>query len=181
MSLTDVFRKFSILIFVVLALLLSRSGFGYLLILVLIGLIVSFINKRKREAIITGVLYALVGYILSYPSGLMLKDYMPSITIPVQTSTATVVMDLLIGALIPTCVAIIVCGITAIIGSNIAKYIDGRNEENPLEERYNPGYTQEDNGESDYIYVDKNDEELLNYTPIHKAKMRKEREKTDEE
>ncbi|MBO5460106.1 MAG: hypothetical protein J5981_07690, partial [Lachnospira sp.] len=73
---------------------------------------VSYINKRKREAIITGVLYALVGYILSYPAGLILNDYMPSIDIPVQTNAISVGMALLMGALIPVCFAIIICTIT---------------------------------------------------------------------
>ncbi|MBO7718798.1 MAG: hypothetical protein J6S29_01450 [Methanosphaera sp.] len=182
MSLIDFLRKFSIIIFVILALILSRSGFGYLLILVMIGLIVSYINRRKREAIITGILYALIGYILSYPTGLILKDYMPAYTIPVQTSTATMIMDLLLGALIPVCVAIVICGITAIIGSNIAKYVHERDAD--TQESDDTGYqvifTDEENQTRDYVEVE-NRGELLNYTPIHKAKMRKEKQKEEEE
>lgn len=182
MSLIDFLKKFSIIIFVILALILSRSGFGYLLILVLIGLIVSYINRRKREAIITGVLYALIGYILSYPTGLILKDYMPTYTIPVQTSTTTMIIDLLLGALIPMCVAIIVCGVTAIIGSNIAKYIHERSTDTkePEDNTYQVVFTDEENQTRDYVEVDDKGE-LLNYTPIHKAKMRKEKQKEEEE
>lgn len=182
MSLIDFLKKFSIIIFVILALILSRSGFGYLLILVLIGLIVSYINRRKREAIITGILYALIGYILSYPTGLILKDYMPAYTIPVQTSTTAMLIDLLLGALIPMCVAIIICGITAIIGSNIAKYVHERSTD--VKESDNNNYqvifTDEENQTRDYVEVD-NKEELLNYTPIHKAKMRKDKQKKEGE
>jgi lipopolysaccharide export LptBFGC system permease protein LptF len=181
MSLTDFFKKFSIIIFVVLALILSRCGFGYLLILVLIGLIVSFINQRKREAIITGVLYALMGYILSYPTGLILNDYMPSASIPIEVSTSTVIMDLLLGALIPTLAAIIICGITAIIGSNIAKYMGERKSKDTssVSTNYQHTFAHDDNQTDDYIVVE-DKEELLNLTPIHKAKLRKERENNDE-
>ncbi|MDO5825347.1 MAG: hypothetical protein Q4Q22_03115 [Methanosphaera sp.] len=183
MSFIDLLKKFSIIIFAVLALILSRSGFSYLLILVLIGLIVSYINRRKREAIITGVLYALLGYILSYPTGLILKDYMPAYTIPVQTSTTTMMTDLLLGALIPMIVAIIVCGITAVIGSNIAKIIHGKSEdkkEYDNDDSYQVVFTDEENQTRDYIEVD-DKEELLNLTPIHKAKMRRERENEEVE
>ena len=184
MSLISFLKKFSIIIFVILALILSRSGFSYLLLLVLIGLIVSYINKRKREAIITGVLYALVGYILSYPAGLILNDYMPSIDIPVQTNAISVGMALLMGALIPVCFAIIICTITALIGSNLAKYVD---------EKLNRNADKTESNENQYIFTQENDnsynhenniehkEELLNLTPIHKAKLRKKIEKIEED
>ena len=184
MSLISFLKKFSIIIFVILALILSRSGFSYLLLLVLIGLIVSYINKRKREAIITGVLYALVGYILSYPAGLILNDYMPSIDIPVQTNAISVGMALLMGALIPVCFAIIICTITALIGSNLAKYVD---------EKLNRNADKTESNENQYIFTQENDnsynhenniehkEELLNLTPIHKAKLRKKKEKIEED
>lgn len=180
MSLIEILKRFSTIIFVILALMLSRLGIGYLTLLILLGLIVSFINKRKRDAIIAGLLYAMVGYILSYPTGLLLADYMPTTDIVIETNAATMMTDLVIGALIPMIVAFVICGITAIIGSNIAKYLESNKKsttefDNTDTHQFNVvgNFKQKQEKQKE---TRKNKEELINLTPIQKAKMRKEKE-----
>lgn len=161
-------------------------GVSYLIILVAIGLIVSFINKRKREAIITGVLYALVSYIISYPSGLFLAEYMPTTNVVIQTNTITVAKDLLVGALIPMIIAFILCAITAVIGSNIAKAISNDDESEYEEVGYHFNRNESYDDSDDYYYDNiqpspedkpkntrKERERLIKLTPIDKAKMKR--------
>ena len=123
-----------IILFTVGGILLTRMGISYLIVLILIGLLVSFISKSKLYAVITGVMYAIVSYILTYPAGLFLIDYMPTSDVVIETSSTTVITDLIMGALIPSIFAIIVCGICALIGASIANYIrkddDSNQEEN---------------------------------------------------
>lgn len=176
--------------FVILALIVSRMGVSYLVILIAIGLIVSFINQRKREAIITGVLYALVSYILSYPSGLFLADYMPTTDIVIETSAVTVASDLIIGALIPMIIAFILCAVTAIIGSNISKAVLDNDEEKtgPVEGyHFTDKFSDYSSNQNENSYnlskskkTRKEKEALLNLTPIQKAKMKRQKGENDD-
>lgn len=180
MSLMDFLKKFSILIFAILALLLSRMGISYLILLVLIGLILSFINQRKRDAVISGILYALISYIISYPSGLFLKDYMPNTSVIVQTDINVVIFHLIIGALIPIVVAIIICGITAIIGSNISRYINSNKNIKKESTKHNfkliENFKQSNQNSRK---EQQHKEDLINLTPIQKAKIKKQNKKGD--
>lgn len=192
MSLMDFLKKFSIIIFVVLALIVSHMGISYLTILVVIGLLVSFITGHKKDAVITGVLYALISYILSYPAGLFLAEYMPSTTLNVSADSVTVMSDVIIGALVPSIVAIVICGICAIIGSEISKYVF-KKQESTTDEGYHfdmDDYDYDDiddvNEQEEKEVVNKkrsrksrksNKNDLLNLTPIQKAKLKREKNK----
>jgi len=184
----DLLKKFSIIIFVLLALIVSRMGISYIVILIAIGFIVSFINQRKREAIITGVLYALVSYILSYPAGLFLSEYMPSTDIVIETSVLTVAKDLIIGALIPMIIALVLCGITAIIGSNIAKAINkDKTPENDAKETYRFDMYKSDTNNPYQKTAEvkdknsrKNRKTLSKLTPIDKAKIKRQEGEYDD-
>lgn len=181
----NLLKKFSIIIFILLALIISRMGVSYIIILIAIGLIVSFINQRKREAIITGVLYALVSYILSYPAGLFLSEYMPTTDVVIETSAITVAENMIIGALIPMIIAFILCAITAVIGSNISKAI---NKDKTSEDNDEKGYHFNMNKSDSYSHSDNNFQQSVDdisndskdykqkinrLTPIDKAKLKR--------
>lgn len=122
MSSFNFLGKFGIIIIAaIMALILAGLGISYLIILIAIGFIIALITESKFYAVLTGVLYTLTSYILSYPAGLFLVDYMPTTNVTIQTSTYTVGMDLLMGGLIPTIVAVVLCGLAAIVGSNVAE------------------------------------------------------------
>ena len=187
----NLLKKFSIIIFVLLALIVSRMGVSYIIILIAIGLIVSFINQRKREAVITGVLYALVSYILSYPAGLFLSEYMPTTNVVIETSAITVAKNLIVGALIPMIIAFILCGITAIIGSNIAKAMnkDKSSEEDDEGYHFSRDNSNSDNNPNNDYQQDveyknedfqKNRKKFSKLTPIDKAKMKKQQGENDD-
>ena len=72
MTFMSILKKFSIVLVALLALGLTRIGISYLIILVAIGIIMPIIADNKKSAMVTGALYATLGYSLSYPSGLFL-------------------------------------------------------------------------------------------------------------
>ena len=164
MNLLSILKKFSIIIVAVLAYFLSRMGVGYLVILVAIGLFMPFLTNSKKGAVFTGILYATIGYLISYPSGLFLINYMPSIEIPISVSQTTVATDLFIGWLIPVLIAIIICGLFSIMGYAISKRLYGKN--NSSKSDY---HTFEED-----IYVEKDefdeDVDLINLSPIQRMK-----------
>lgn len=164
-----------IIIFTLMGLLLTRMGISYLLVLLLIGLGVSFLSKSKLYSIIAGILYAIVGYIITYPTGLFLAEYMPS-DIIIETSSTAVAMNLLMGALIPTIFAIIVCGISAVIGASIANYIRKDNSNN---DNNSDGYHFDVEGKTNTNKNNRKRKKTNNgkfMNPIQKAKMKKQNE-----
>ena len=93
----DILRKFGVIIVALLALWLTRAGIGYITILVAIGIIAPIVCGSKKDAVFTGILYATLNYVLSYPSGLYLINYMPSNYIPITVSSSEVMVNLFIG------------------------------------------------------------------------------------
>ena len=83
-------------------------------------------------------MYTIVSYILTYPAGLFLIDYMPTTDVVIETNSTTVLIDLLMGALIPSIFAVIFCGICALIGANLAKAI--RKDNNSKNENKSEGH-----------------------------------------
>lgn len=174
MSSFNFLGKFGIIIIAaIMALILARLGISYLIILIAIGFIIALITKSKFYAVLTGVLYTVISYILSYPAGLFLADYMPTTNVTIQTSTYAVGMDLLMGGLIPTIVAVVLCGLAAIVGSNVAELI------------HRPKSTQTNTEEHHFKVVDNFNQkrqakkhrkhveaEMLDQTPIQKAKSK---------
>ena len=175
---SKIIKTLAVIVYAIIALTLTRFGISYLVILMALGLIVSLIHKRKREAITAGVLYALISYILSYPAGMFLINYMPKYEIPVQTNTTTTIINLVIAALIPMIVAFVICTITAIIGSTIAGYF--RKDEKKTHKK-NKQYkfigTVKEKRNNNKI-TQKKKEDLIMKTPIQKA-MEKKRKKGD--
>lgn len=167
-----------IIVFTLMGLVLTRMGISYLLILLLIGLGVSLLSKSKLYAIIAGMAYVIVSYIITYPAGLFLSQYMPTSGVVVETSSTAVAMNLFMGALIPTIFAVIVCGVSAVIGAGIANYIRKDNSNN------------EDKSEGYHFNVEDNKTKVNNknnrtrkkthkgkfMNPIQKAKMKKQNE-----
>ena len=160
MSSFNFLGKFGIVIIsAILALILARIGISYLVILIAIGFIIALITKSKAYAVLTGLLYTVISYILSYPAGLFLVDYMPTtnVTIP-----------------------IVLCGLPAIIGVNIAEYIHKPTTQPQKEEHH---YKVMDNFNQVHKKVNKKQVEadILRQTPIQKAKNRKKKEKQKED
>jgi hypothetical protein len=112
----------------ILAIGLTRFGISYLIILMLIGFFMPIIAGNKKGAIFTGVLYATLSYILSYPSGLYLINYMPKEAIPVSVSSSSVFFNLFMGWLIPVVISTVVCGIFSIAGYAVKNIIYGKED-----------------------------------------------------
>ena len=178
MTILGILRKFSIIIIAFIALLLSRMGISYLIILVAIGVLTPIICGSKKDAIFAGILYASISYIISYPTGLFLINYMPKEYIPITVSSSTVATNLFIGWLIPVIVSIIICGLTSFIGDIFANLIHKKTVETDVDEHYFEA-------SNDLNQVDTNNlnkkerKNLLYLTPIQKAKNRN-KENNDE-
>lgn len=171
MTLMDILRKFGVIIIALLALWLTRAGIGYLTILVAIGIIAPIVCGSKKDAVFTGSLYATLNYVLSYPSGLYLINYMPSNYIPITVSSSEVMVNLFIGWLVPTLVAIIVCGMASFLGKVIADYLFGKENRDDTNEFY---FEDEGINQVDTSNLNKKERKRLLYlTPIQKAKNRK--------
>ena len=97
MTFTGILKKFSVIIVALLALGLTRMGIGYLTILLAIGIIMPIICDNKKSAIFTGILYATLGYLLSYPSSLFLINYMPDRDIPISVSSTSILTHIFLG------------------------------------------------------------------------------------
>lgn len=162
----------------IVALFLTRIGLSYLLILIALGLILPFITEDKKSAIISGVLYAAISYILSYPSGLFLINYMPTIDIPVNVSFIEVFFNLLIGLLVPIIIAIIICSISSIIGKYLSKLVKQNNNEKQDKGYHFESKKQYKNEYDDYEnnyekHTPKTKKKLMELSPIQKAKNRR--------
>lgn len=185
--LMGIFKYLRIVIAVFLALILSRMGISYLIILVALGFILSLISKNKWEGILSGILYATVSYIISYPSGLFLKEFMPNIDIPVQVSQSSVISALFMGWIIPVIIAIVICGCAGIIGKECSKLINRDNNKENKEKREHT-FQNNDIFNEEYeepIHTDRKapniqNENMLSMSPIQKAKLRKRRENKEE-
>lgn len=174
MSSFNFLRKFRIIIVVILALMLSHTSISYMVILLAIGFIMALISQSKFEAILTGVLYAIVSYILSYPTGLFLANYMPTTNVTIQTSAVTVGIDLLMGVLIPSIVAVVFCGIAAIIGISIVNLFHGNETTQTETEEHHYKVMNNFKQHKQQRKQEKQDKERLLYlTPIQRAKIKK--------
>lgn len=171
MTFMGILKKFSVIIVAILALGLTRMGIGYLTILLAIGIIMPMICDNKKSAIFTGVLYATLSYVLSYPSGLFLINYMPNIDIPISVSSTTTLTNLFLGWIIPVIAAIVLCGIFSIIGNFIKSKVLNKIIGNDDNEHYFD--RQDDLNPIDTNSLNKDQKkELLYLTPIQKAKDR---------
>ena len=172
MALASVLKKFSIVIIAVLALILTRIGIGYLILLVTIGIVTPILTGKKKDAIFTGILYSTLSYIISYPAGLYLINYMPNIEIPVTVTSTEIAFNLFMGWIIPVMVSIIICGITSFIGIWAANLIHKKTDQKDAE-----GYYFEEDEEiypEDYAEPNRNNKkDLLSLTSSQKAKRRK--------
>lgn len=165
-------KKFSVILVALLALGLTRVGIGYLTILIAIGIIMPLICGNKKSAIYTGVLYTTLSYLLSYPSSLFLIDYMPSSEIPISISSATVLSNIFLGWIIPVIIAVVICGISSVIGNIIKTQLLDKVVGKDDNEYYFD--TSDDLNQFDTNSLNKNQKkELLYLTPIQKAKNRK--------
>lgn len=174
MSSFSFLRKFRIIIAIILALMLSHMGISYMIILLAIGFIMALLSQSKFEAILTGILYVVVSYILSYPTGLFLANYLPTTNVTIQTSVVTVGIDLLMGVLIPSLVAVVFCGIAAVIGVNIVDlfHVNETNRTKTGEHHYKVMNTFEQHKQQ--RRKEKQEKERLLYlTPIQRAKIKK--------
>lgn len=124
MTLMNILKKLSILIVAILAIQVTRMGVNYFTILLAIGIIMPIICGSKKSAVFTGILYATLSYIITYPSSLFLINYMPRESIPITVSTATVYSNLLMGWIIPVIITIVVCGIFSVIGLMLKRLFD---------------------------------------------------------
>ena len=169
MTFTGILKKFSVIIVALLALGLTRMGIGYLTILLAIGIIMPIICDNKKSAIFTGILYATLGYLLSYPSSLFLINYMPDRDIPISVSSTSILTNIFLGWIIPVIVAIVICGIFSIIGniikSKVFDKIGGNNDDVHHFDTYD-----EVNQIDTNSLNKKQKKELLFLTPIQKAK-----------
>lgn len=186
--------KFSrVIIGAVLALILCRMGISYLAVLVALGFILSFISKNKWEGVLSAVIYTTLSYIISYPSGLYLKEFMPTIEIPIVVNPTSVIMTLFLGWLIPVIIAIIISGCAAILGKECAKIIrKDKKEDKEIKNDYQNDYQNdfEDNEEIKGVFEEKSvmpkpknrkNKEILEMSPIQKAKLRqRQRQNKDE-
>ena len=173
MTFMSILKKFSIVLVALLALGLTRIGISYLIILVAIGIIIPIIADNKKSAMVTGALYATLGYLLSYPSGLFLINYMPDTYIPISVSSLTVLSNLFLGWIIPVIIAIVVCGIFAVLGNMIKNKLS----DNEIQKDDNEYYfeKQDDLNQVNTNSLNKNQKkDLLYLTPIQKAKNRNE-------
>ena len=181
--------KFSrVIIGAVLALILCRMGISYLAVLVALGFILSFISKNKWEGVLSAVIYTTISYIISYPSGLYLKEFMPTIEIPIMVNPTSVAMTLFLGWLIPVIIAIIISGCAAILGKECAKIVrKDKKEDKEFQNNYQNEYQNdygnnfENNEETKEEFEEKTvmpkprsrtNKEILEMSPIQKAKLR---------
>ena len=124
MTSINILKKLSIPVVAILALGLTRTGISYFTILIAIGILLPIICGSKKSAVFTGILYATLSYILTYPSSTFLINYMPSESIPLSVSTATVYSNIFMGWIIPVIIAAVVCGVFSIIGQAVKRLFD---------------------------------------------------------
>jgi len=175
---SKIIKTLAVIVYAIIAVILTRFGISYLVILMALGLIVSLIHKQKKEAIASGVLYALISYILSYPAGMFLINYMPKYEIPVQTNTTATIINLVIGALIPMIIALVICTITAVIGSTIAGYFQNNEKRTAKKDKKDNFIGNVKQKRKTNRITQKEKEDMIMKTPIQKA-MEKKRKRDD--
>lgn len=159
MTLMNILKKLSIIIVAILAIGVTRMGVNYYTILIAIGIIMPIICGSKKSAVFTGIIYATLSYIITYPSSLFLINYMPSESIPLSVSTATVYSNLFMGWIIPVIIVVVVCGVFSVIGYLLKGYFDkltgkSADEHHFQEEDSDTIITDSFNGNRGYSYDD---------------------------
>lgn len=103
-------------------------------VLMLLGVVVTLITRYKKDAIISSILYVVIGHIITYPNGILLNIYIPDVEIPVTTSILTNMVDQLVGIIIPSTIAIIVTGIVSLAVSLILNHVKptSKDDENKI-------------------------------------------------
>lgn len=174
LSLKSISKVLTIIIGTLLALILSRHGISYLIVLFALGLILPFLTDDKKSAVISGLLYAILSYAISYPSGLFLINYMPSKDIPIIVSQSEVSINLLIGLLIPVIVAIIICYVGTIIGEYLNHLLKKYGDNSQNQKHYFEFSEKSDEKYDNYKYTEpKNKQKLEELSHIQRAKTRK--------
>lgn len=176
-------KSLTIVVAAFIALFLTRIGISYLLILIALGIILPFITEDKKSAIISGILYATISYILSYPSGLFLINFMPKIDIPINVSFIEVLFNLLIGLLVPIIISVIICFISSLVGNYLSKLVKQNRDNNEEQDKghyfnstndYKKEY--KEYGKNFDKHTPKTKKKLMELSPIQKAKIRRENE-----
>lgn len=127
---SKILRLLTIIIGALIALVITRLGIYFIYVLMLLGVIITLITRYKKDAIISSIIYIIVGHLISYPTGVLLNIYIPDVEIPITTSIITNITDQLIGLAIPILIAIIVVGVTSYIISLILNYIRPQSKNN---------------------------------------------------
>lgn len=127
---SKVLRLLTIIIGALIALVITRLGIYFIYVLMLLGVIITLITRYKKDAIISSIIYIIIGHLISYPNGVLLNIYIPDVEIPITTSIMTNIIDQLIGLAIPILIAIIVVGVTSYIVSLILNYIRPQSKNN---------------------------------------------------
>lgn len=127
---SKILRLLTIIIGALIALVITRLGIYFIYVLMLLGVIVTLITRYKKDAIISSIIYIIIGHLISYPNGVLLNIYIPDVEIPITTSIMTNITDQLIGLAIPILIAIIVVGMTSYIISLILNYIRPQSKNN---------------------------------------------------
>ncbi len=174
MMFIGILKKFSVLIVALLALKLTRMGISYLAVLIAIAIVMPIICDNKRSAVVAGILYTTISYLLTYPSSLFLKNYMPDTSIPIAVSSSAVYMNLFMGWIIPVIITMIICGIVSTIIYSIKRSIVKKQDDKNKDVHY---FERGDLNKFDTNSLNKKQKkELLYLTPIQKAKNRVEEE-----
>lgn len=127
---SKILRLLTIIIGALIALVITRLGIYFIYVLMLLGVIITLITRYKKDAIISSIIYIIIGHLISYPNGVLLNIYIPDVEIPITTSIITNITDQLIGLAIPILIAIIVVGVTSYIISLILNYIRPQSKNN---------------------------------------------------
>ncbi len=165
-------KKYSILIFTILALILEFMGINYILILLLVGFLVAYITRQIKQGIITAVLYTILGFIVTYPGSLYITQYLPTTAAPVDTSIYAVGSNLLIGIAIPTIIAVIVSAFASILAVELVNIVhkedknkDKNRNQNKKHRKINLREKRQRNKQ-----IKRRKREIIHSTPIQKIK-----------
>lgn len=179
MSSSTLLKGFEIIIAVIIAILAARVGISYMVILLALGFIMTLLTKSKGVGTTSGAAYALISYIISYPAGLLLTDYMPTTNITVETSAGSMMFNLVMGTLIPIIAAVIISGVAAIVAGYILGLFHRNNKDK--EEKHEEHHYKVVNDFNEIRQRNKQQrrkkEEAIYMTPIQKAKIRREKER----
>ncbi|WP_304123167.1 hypothetical protein [Methanosphaera cuniculi] len=150
---SKILRLLTIIIGALIALVITRLGIYFIYVLMLLGVIVTLITRYKKDAIISSIIYIIIGYLISYPNGVLLNIYIPDVEIPITTSIITNITDQLIGLAIPILIAIIVVGMTSYIISLILNYIRPQSKNNGvIKTVFNNDTPQKEHNSDEYTF-----------------------------